>query len=184
MKPGDLGEDDSHEIDVAIGLAFRQALVAQESNPRRRLELLKEAVLERSHSISSWAANQLCDTGEVASLPEIEKSIRRRIHGERGESEIRFCQARMNIIMSSDRLHALEATLMITSNEVDVRLVRWSVEQLMALQSPQADGILAKFAKAIADLADGSTGRNSLAPIRGTIESHLAANRVRLRQTH
>jgi hypothetical protein len=172
LKPGDLGQDASGQIDVAIALSYRQALLAQEKDPQHRVDFLKAALRERSirvanGAITLWAIDQLCDDGQMTSLPEIRIAFRALYSGSYGEDEIRFCEARIRILNNDpDRGQALATVLRLSSVREDLPLIEWATRQLELLHSPVADRTLAQFAAEIDSLPDASPVRLNLSGVR------------------
>lgn len=168
LKAGDLGPDTTGQIDAAIGLSYRQALYRQEKDARRRVELLEAALDERSlpaanGAIAAWAWETLCEQGQIASMANIEKSIRLHYSGQYGEDRIRLCEGKMQTIRSDpDRVKALGTALRLTSAVQDRELIDWAIGQLEALRSEAADRALESYAGAILKLPNNSAERMNL----------------------
>lgn len=153
--------DPTGQIRAAAQVALQQARLLQIPNRQQKIDFL-EALLA-NWGLASWSVDQLCDMGSMPSLGLIGKSIRQRNPGPRSEEEIEFCEARVRLLNSSpDRTQALASALKLSSNMDDRRLIFWAVSQLTAMQTPDANAILEKYAAGIDRLPETSPERQLL----------------------
>jgi hypothetical protein len=97
LKRADIGADTTEQIWPAVQDALANALLSQIAAPRLKLEFLERTVRDREPA-AHWAREQLCNSGALSSMPVVEKSIRQSWSGQYGEDEVRFCEARMQVV--------------------------------------------------------------------------------------
>lgn len=179
LKPADIGIDTSQQIWPAAQIALRNARLKGIENPQAKVEFLKSTLTGPHDAISNsavttWAVNQLCDHGAHTASPEIQKSIRARMERQDGEDEIRFCEARIQVVFRNpDRVKALGSVLSVAGVTEEDRLVRWAIYQLGEMRSPDADAELKRFATEIGRLPDSSPQKRRLTAFKGEINSSL-----------
>ncbi len=185
FKRSDAGADTSQQVWPAARIALRIALLNRIVDPYAKIEFLEKEATEPDDAISnsavqSWAVNQLCDRGAVGSLSVIQRSIRNRLNGQEDEDEIRFCEARIDVLSRNpDRIKALATVLNVHNNVPNDRLIRWAIQQLDSLHAPAADAELDRFANEIGRLPEDSPARKRLAGFREEIRLVQAARRTR-----
>ncbi len=186
LKPKARGATASGLADAAIGLAYRQAVYLREKDPQRRIELLESALGEKSipaanSAIHAWAEAQLCNAGQMTSLPVIQKSMLYWNPGEHGQAEFQYCEARMRIVWRDpDRVKALSSVLTMSSSQEDRRLIEWAVAQLDKIDSPATDLILDQYAAAIDRLPERSPVHDNLFGVVDQIQHRKARGHARL----
>ena len=165
IQPADAGVDPSQQVWPAAQIALQNARLIQIADSRAKIEFLESMLTEQPDSrgpVSHWAVNWLCDNGALPSLAVIQQSIRAGWSGQRGEDEIRFCEARLQVIARySDRVKAL-GSLLTRDNAEDERLLLWAIYQLAALRLKDADTELNRFATEIGSLPDTSAQKRRL----------------------
>jgi hypothetical protein len=170
-----LGRDDSQQVWPAARIAQLRSDLDLVPDPDGRNAFLEKILGERQDAISnsavaSWAVELLCDSGARSALPSIRRSIRSREPFATGEAEIRFCEARIDVLSrDTDRSRALATALDLASANLDPHLMRWAVRQLTLLGSPFAVLELARFADSVGRLPDESSVKQSLEALREEI---------------
>jgi len=96
LKQADIGPDNSQQIWPAAQIALKTALLNGIGDPLSKMVFLEGVLMEphdrfANSAVVSWAVNQLCDSGAITAVPEIQKSIRSRVSGNRAEDQIQFC---------------------------------------------------------------------------------------------
>jgi hypothetical protein len=143
--------DPGYQIWPAVQVAIRAAQLVGIAGKEERRQFLETVVDEDDHSDTStavkhWAVNQLCDAGLTTSLPVAVKWLRSAYIGEDAEKEVEDCEARIRIVSSnSDRAKALGSVLQ-TGPSASQRLIRWAMNQLESLDTPDAAAELKRFA--------------------------------------
>jgi hypothetical protein len=154
----------------AVQIALRDAQLRRISNPLQQIEFLEKPTEEKS-AVQAWAVEQLCDRGSLPSLPVIQKSIRSRDSSQRGEDDILFCEARIQVIRSnSDRVKALGTILQTGQGRPSERLMFWAINQLILQHSPDADLVLDGYASQISKLPSGVPENKGLYAARDVIQ--------------
>ena len=162
LKETDFETDTSTETWQAARIALQNALLNRIVGSQAQIEFLVNTTSLRSPA-ASWAVEELCDRGALVALPEIQQSIRRRSPGQRGDDEIRFCEARIQVLLRyPDRMKALGSVLRLDTASEDERLVRWAISQLASMHSANADAELDKFANGIDKLPRESAMQRGL----------------------
>jgi hypothetical protein len=162
VKIADVGMDNSQQVWPAARIALHVALLNNISDSDAKLEFLRKAATEKNPGfadgqVQNWARNELCDRGDLASLPMIRETLRRLSSGARGEENVRYCEVRMQVLSRSpDRVQALASVLQLGTQPPDTLLMSWAIGQLEALRSPAADRELARFGEEIARLPKDS----------------------------
>jgi len=168
VDPSGWGQDETQQVWPDVQVALREAKLMRIPDPSDRVQFLENTVTERHDPISnslviSWAVDQLCDSSSRSSLPVIERSIRRWNPTGRGEEDIRFCYARMDVVTRhTDRAKALGSVLSVATSAYDQRLTHWALRALAAMRSPDADAEMDRFAVEIEKLPDGSSQKQQL----------------------
>ena len=154
-----------------------------------KLGLKGSGLQDRYLNESSVRADALHSIGETA-LPEALAFLSSLKPGdlepgdsgqlERGESQIRFCESRVQVLSRDvDRVKALASVLRVDDNgEGNTALQAWAVEQLLALHRPEADRELARYSIQIDKLPEQSPERERLYSVREEIR-FLKARRSR-----
>jgi hypothetical protein len=179
LKQGDLGPDTTQQIWPSAQIAFRNALLNRIEDPQLKIEFLESAVAEHGGRgvASYWAVSRLCDDGALASLPIIQQSLRAGWSGQYGEDQIRFCEARMQVVSRyPDRVRALGSVLSVEDGTEDDRLVRWAIYQLVEMRTPSADAELNRFASEIGSLPVGSPLQTRLSTFKREIDDTSKAS--------
>jgi hypothetical protein len=176
IKVVDIGKDDSQQVWPAARIALHVALLNNISDREAQLTSLQKSLTERDAgfadgAVQNWARNELCDRGDLASLPTIREWLNRAYAGSpTGQEEIRYCEARMQVVSrGSDRVQALASVLRLDDQPPDTVLMSWAISQLAALHSPAANRELARFGAEIGRLPKDSTARQRLF----TTEEHI-----------
>ena len=96
FKESDVGVDTSYQVWPASQIALREAQLAGIADPQQRIEFLESTLGElyripASGEVVGWAEDQLCNSGNMPSLPLIRASILR--HESSAEDDIQFCEA-------------------------------------------------------------------------------------------
>jgi hypothetical protein len=143
-------------------IALREAELIRIPDEPARVRFLEDTTGEKT-AAASWAVEELCNRGSRQSLPSIRESILRRDPTSRGADEITFCEARMDIIARDpDRAKALGSFLSVSSGVTDHHLLGWTINQLRALGSPEAEAQVQRYADEIESLPDDSPLRRAL----------------------
>lgn len=173
LKRNDIGVDSLGQVWLAAHYALANTLLNRIADPQLRIQFLERTVTDRGPAIN-WAAEQLCNGGPVASLALVEKYLREIRSDQYGEDEIRFCEARMQVIARSpDRINALGSVLSANTGSEQDRLVKWAIYQLAEMGSSMADAELKRFMTEIERLPDGSPRKQRLSAFKGEINSRL-----------
>jgi hypothetical protein len=175
LKQADIGTDSGQQIWPAAQVALRDARLRR-VDPQSRISFLESVLMEPHDAVSNsaiglWAVQELCDRGSLVSLSGIQKSIRNFWTGQRGEDEIRFCEARIQVIRRNpDRAKALGSALALDDGVDDTRLRLWAIYQLDAMHSSEADAELGRFANDIRNLPMQSPARQRLSVVEGSLQ--------------
>jgi hypothetical protein len=163
LRQEDIGSDNSQQVWPAVQVALQTALLNRISDPQLKIEFLQKALrsqlaIANSHgAVAWWTANQLCDRGDLSSTAMIQEVMKAKWSDQSGEDQIRFCEARMNVISrDSDHVKALGSVLTITNSTDDDQLISWAISQLRAMRSPNGNRELKRFATEIRMLPPGS----------------------------
>jgi hypothetical protein len=90
---------------------------------------------------------ELCDRGDRESMERIEQMCNRLDPGPRGEEGISFCKERMEAAnRDPDRAKALGSVLQAEAGSGQKKIISWAVDQLYAMETVEADGILDRYA--------------------------------------
>ena len=175
LKEADIGTDPSQQIWTASQIALRDARSRRIADPQLKIEFLESTLVDFERPpgpAGIWAANQLCDSGSLGSLPVIQKAFRKAWSGQYGEDEIAFCEARIRVVYGKpDRVKALASVLRVEKAGEDARLTEWAIEQLASMHSREAHAELDRFANEIAKLPAASPGRERFLRFREVIRS-------------
>jgi len=148
LLSADIPNDDGGQIRSAARIAYWESvlLVTAKTN-QSKISQLERLLFERfdpasDSSVQTWAANKLCDLASASSLPLIRKSIAARDPFESGKQEVRFCEARVEVLSAPKRVDALSSVLRRPDVFPDFRLKRWAVGELLNLGSIRAEAEL------------------------------------------
>ena len=175
LKQADIGTDSGQQIWPAAQVALRDARLRR-TDPQSRIGFLESVLTEPHDAVSNgavrlWAVGELCDRGSLVSLSVIQKSIRNFWTGQRGEDEIRFCEARIHVIRRNpDRVKALGSALALDDGVDDTRLRLWAIYQLDEMHSSEADAELDRFANDISKLPKQSPMRQRVSLLEGVLQ--------------
>lgn len=181
LKQADLAPDSGLQVWPAAQVALRNALLNKIVDPHSKIEFLEATLTEPHDAISNsaighWAVEQLCDRGSMGSIPAIQRSLRYMWTGARGEEEIAYCEARIQILSSNpDRAKALGSILRMDNAEVSDRLTRWAIFQLDSMNSPTADAELDRFSNEMGKLREGSPAYARYWEFKEMIRAHREA---------
>ena len=144
-----VGPDGTQSIYPASQVALQKALLRQETDPERQVAFLEEQLAKPAvGEVASWAVEELCNRGNTSSLPVIQKMVKGWWTGPRGEEQIRWCEARMEIVnRDPDRAKALGSALSLRKlwaiHNSGGR--RGSSSQLRDMNSDEADAVIDRF---------------------------------------
>ena len=183
----DAAGDKSQHVWPAAQIALREALLSGITDAGSRAAFL-ENVLKEPHdamsnsSVTHWAVDGLCDSGYLEALPRVRQSIKNRRNGQRGDDEIAFCEARMQIVARDpDRARALGSVFgsiaSLESTPEGKRIIQWATLQLIPLHSPSADAEFERIAGDLAVQAKNFPKDAELAETKRFIDAILAARR-------
>jgi hypothetical protein len=181
ITAADIGNDSSQQIWPTVQVALRNARLENLQGSQDKIEFLKATLTEphdaiSNSSVTTWAVNQLCDRGAYSASPEIQKSIRARMERKDGEDEIRFCEARIQVVFRSpDRVKAIGSVLTADAASEDDRLIRWAIYKLSEMGSSSAKAELDRFAAEIDNLPPTSLRKRRLSGFSEGIKHALDA---------
>lgn len=163
LKKSDIGPDTSGQMWSSAQIALRQAQLNRIREEPAKVRFLEDTTTERG-SAAWWAVQELCDRGSYQSLPFITQHIRKAYSlSQDVEHAVAFCEARMAIISRDpDRIKALGLFLSVGSGVTDPELLGWAINELRAINTPQAEAEVQRFADEIEALPDGSPLKNAL----------------------
>jgi hypothetical protein len=169
LTVADIGTEVSQQVWPAAQIALHMALLGNLADREAQLAFLRKAAVERGTryadgAVQNWAQNELCNSGDQASLPLIRDALKRMWVGTSGErEEIRKCEVRMEVLSrSSDRVRALASVLQLGAEPPDEWLINWAITQLDTLRSPDGDREIARFGAEIERLPQASAVKRSL----------------------
>ncbi len=180
LKRADIGPDGSLEMWRAAQIALQDALLRRITDRQLRIQFLESNLQNRNGAISRgataiWAVSELCDSGALISIPLIQRSIRAHWTGQYGEEEIRFCEARIQVVSRNpNRIKALASARRVESTPDDDKIQRWAIYQLANEGDATADAELRRFAAELGSVPGNSPQRLRLAFLRQLIETMLA----------
>jgi hypothetical protein len=171
QRRADFKPDESAQLWSAVLLGLDTARLNRILGSQEKI-LFLEGALNDGGVVAWWAANELCDRGSQNSLPLIRLSVKRRTSSQRGEDEIRFCEARIEILSrDSDRTKALGSVFRLGQETDDLNLHLWAARQLVNLHLPEADRILERYRVDLANLPDLSPEKQRLYTVEDEIRS-------------
>lgn len=179
LKLNDIGLDPSQQIWPSAQIALNYARLKKIQDTQSQIEFLKGTLTEPHDAISNsavttWAVTQLCDRGAHTAFPEIQMSIRSRMERQDGDDEIRFCEARIQVVFRHpDRAKALGSVLRVADVTEDDRLVGWAISQLADMRSSTADAELNRFAMEIGQVPKDSPRNQRLSRFKSEIDTTL-----------
>jgi hypothetical protein len=163
LKRADFEPDDSGLLWTAVCIGLDTARLNSLPDPQAKIAFLENSLQPSGGILAWWAANELCDRGSQKSLPLIRDSIKRGSSGQRGEDEIRYCEARIQVFSRDpDKVKALVSVLRINEPLEDTNLQLWAIRQLVALHLPEADQALDRYRTMIGKLPQRSAERQRL----------------------
>jgi hypothetical protein len=158
VRSADIGPDSTGQIWPAAQVAAKSAQLNAISDPVAKVQFLEDLLsVPRGGwgAVGHWAVEELCNSGSRLSIGIIHEAIRSRSNGQRDEDEIRFCEARINIVTRyPDRAKAIGSVLT-TVAPVDDRLLWWAIRQLVGMHDSQADAELDRFSREVEKLGPG-----------------------------
>jgi hypothetical protein len=189
LTPGDIGADPTGEIWPACRLAIQRLLLNQIADSQSKI-LFLERVISEPHdaaagdAIQSWAVNELCDRGSLASLPAIKHSIRSRDSSQRGEEEFEFCAKRIAVLLRDpDRSNALGTVLITGKAHEDARLTMWAIARLEAEHSQMGYSELERFRAEIEEMPQRSPLTPSYLYFKNEIDRWINTRKGQTRRT-
>jgi len=174
LKPGDIGPDETQQIWPGAQVALKIAYLARTTDPLAKVEFLEKILIQPRGgwgAVGHWAVEELCERGSLMSIGIIHKAVRSRMNGERGEEEIRFCEARMRVISRDpDRIKALASVLRADYGVNDDKLLRWAIHQLSAMRTRNADAELSRFVNEVDRFSASSPSQQRLVELRRYVD--------------
>jgi hypothetical protein len=165
-----LQPSDTWQVGPVAQEALADARLARITDPQLRIEFLEGIATDRAPA-THWAVEQLCNSGALASRGIVQQSIRRSWPDKYGEDQIRFCEARMQVVSRyPDRAKALGSVLSVENIVDDDRLIRWAIYQLAEVDSPDATAVLDRFAGEIGKLPNSSPQKRRWSGFKQEIE--------------
>jgi hypothetical protein len=169
LKKSDTEPDPSGQVWAAVQIAIREAQFRRIPDEWEKTRFLERTKEDRS-AAAFWAVEELCNRGSYSSVSFVRASIRSSESGPDAETDIQFCEARMDVISRDpDRVKALASILSVNSGSADSRLLGWAIGQLQAMKSPRADAELNRYV-------------NDSLPAGSPLIEKLAARRFQIRR--
>ncbi len=148
--------DDQSEVEHlwdAIRVARHVAQIESLPDPQHRAEYLAAILRAKRENVHAWAPKdwaeaELCRSGSLAFLPDVEASIRRWKAPERQDTAIGFCKQIMLVVSSQpDRVAALGSALRLDGTKPDNRLLTWVISELDRMHTKEARRVLENFVR-------------------------------------
>lgn len=158
----DIGDDPSQEIWPAAQIALAEAQMSRITDPQSKIEFLRSTLTSNTAATPRWwVADELCNRGAASALPEIRASIRRRLSGSDPQSEIDFCETRMQVLARDpDRAKALGSVfgsvVSLENSSEGQKLLHWAMQQLIPMRSLEADAEVDRIADQLGALLKGA----------------------------
>jgi HEAT repeat protein len=129
---------------LAARIAYLNSRVIREPSQAGKMRILLETLNHAPmRNTRSWAADELCDMGDAASLPQVRKTISDVDPFPSGKKRFNLCESKVRLLAAHTvRIDALKAALL----DKDEELRRWGIQQLGKLKTPDADTALVNFA--------------------------------------
>jgi hypothetical protein len=182
ISPAESGTDYSHQVWSAARIALQVALLNNISTQQAKIAFLRKAMTLQNQGhpdgeVQVWAINELCDRGDLESLPAIKEWFMSAYSGATAERQaVQYCEERMRVVSSDpNRVNALASILRLGAQPPDAILTSWAILQLAALHSPEADREIARFGAEIALLPRDSPARQQLGVIEDGIRRIIAS---------
>lgn len=184
LSTGNFKSDDVSEIWPVCRVGLAEARMRNLPTREERVRFL-EVELRSEHDawsrplVGHWLMNQLCDTGNIASLPAIVTYVRQwQGKSPTSDSEIAFCRQRMEVIASNpDRVQAIASVLKLSGIEKETRLYGWAIHSLMEIGSTEAIGALDRFTALVEALPQRHASREFLSGRASYIRDLRASRR-------
>lgn len=130
---------------LAARIAYLNSRVIREPSQAGKRRILLETLNDAPmRDTRSWAADELCDMGEIVSLLDVRNTISAVDPTPSGNRRFILCESKVRILfMHRRRIDALRAALF----DKDEDLRRWGIQQLGKLNSTEADTTLVDFAR-------------------------------------
>ena len=168
VRKTDIAADEPGQIWIAVQVALHEARLIRVPDADGQIKLLEDTM--KTSIAASWAMTELCNRGSEQSLPAVRAYVHKYNPTPRGEEEIAFCEARMNVISRSpDRVRALASLLKASNGPQEYELIAWAISQLQAMKSQSADAELSRYLDEICNLPS----KASLKPEWVSIRMHL-----------
>jgi hypothetical protein len=162
VTESEIGQDPTQQIYQSAKLVLTMMIFRREKDPEQQIAFL-ERLLTSPGFARNWAVDELCDRGNVASLPAITASIKRQYPNSTGDELVAYCQARMDIVnRDANRALAIGSVLRVDVAFEDQRIMNWAITQLSALNSAEADAILDRYAADVETAFRGVPGAGSI----------------------
>jgi HEAT repeat protein len=128
----------------AARLAYLNSRVIREPSQAGKKKILVETMnTEAMRDTRSWAAEELCDMGDTASLPQVRKTISAVDPTPSGNKRFSACESKVRLLSKySSRIEALKSAL----SDKDDGIRRWGIQHLGKLKTAEADTTLVNFA--------------------------------------
>ena len=175
FKRTDAGDDSSQEIWSAAQIALCEALMSRIADPQAKIEFLRNTLTSKTAATPRWwVVEELCNRGAAVALPDIRASIKKRLSGSDAQSEIEFCEARVQVLgRDPDRARALGSvfgSVVSLENTLEgQKLLHWAMQQLIPMRSPDADAELDRIADRLDVLAKGAPGDVQLSILKSKV---------------
>lgn len=183
LGPGDFDSAAVYQLLPIAKTSLLQGKLTQASSQSEKRVLLEAALVEVQDPIvlsrfRIWAMNAMCDLGLSASLPAIRSELKEWFSGERAEEELRFCEARVQVVGSSpDRARALGSVLNSRNTTRSNRLMVWAISELDQMNTDEARRELRRYLTESAMRSGGSNTQQE-ALYRKLVEEALERTRV------
>jgi len=145
------------------------------ADPQAKIEFLRNTLTSKTAATPRWwVVEELCNRGAAVALPDIRASIKKRLSGSDAQSEIEFCEARVQVLgRDPDRARALGSvfgSVVSLENTLEgQKLLHWAMQQLIPMRSPDADAELDRIADRLDVLAKGAPGDVQLSILKSKV---------------
>jgi hypothetical protein len=136
----------------AAHLGEWQIKVTKESDRGKKIQLLKEALMDQFDGliewrVQDWAGSELANMGAKEAMPQIIESIQRREPPERAPEIIRFQQAKIDILSRyPGRMEALTYALASLDTDKQHKIKLWAITELAKVRSQESVNTLVSYA--------------------------------------
>jgi hypothetical protein len=174
LTPTDFRVDASGGLWADSRVALSNALLRQIAEPQMQIDFLVHTM--KTSIAAPWAADELCNRGISAALPDVRKFMRTFRSGQAGDDDVKFCESRMQVVARNpDRAKALGSVfssfVSLANSFQGQRLLAWAIENLGSMKSPEADAELDRFRDEIGSVLQGDPGAANLLALRTQINS-------------